>query len=344
MTRTNTRLLRTLVSALLGAGILAAMPSAFALNSFSKTWKSIYPASGTGDAGCAVCHGTSTSNLNAYGGSLCAAFSGSIPADVTTYLLAIESLNSDGDSTGSSNIQEINASAQPGWTTVTQLYSTDVATGCPAIGAPILPPATVPLPYDPPVNGDPVADPGGLYTGNVGVPVTFDGSASYDSDGGDIASYIWNFGDGSAGTGMLAEHTYTEAGTYGVSLTVVDDEGVSNTNTTTVTISAAGVLDLDIATFTVTKSVRIGKPISIQLAVNNPGTVLGQAIATVVGMMGDTEIYRWQLNVYDSIGGGTTTFAFPSYTPKAKGTITWTVTIADVDPDLDSAAAATVVK
>ncbi len=43
-------------------------------------------------------------------------------------------------------------------------------------------------------------------------------------------------------------------------------------------------------------------------------------------------------------GKGTTSFAFPSYTPAAKGTITWTATIADVDPDDDTTTATTVVK
>jgi hypothetical protein len=35
---------------------------------------------------------------------------------------------------------------------------------------------------------------------------------------------------------------------------------------------------------------------------------------------------------------------FPDYTPTTKRTIDWTVTIADVDPDVDMATATTVVK
>jgi hypothetical protein len=55
-------------------------------------------------------------------------------------------------------------------------------------------------------------------------------------------------------------------------------------------------------------------------------------------------IYNWRLNVYDYNGKGTTKFDFPDYIPTTKGTITWTATIADVDPDIDLVTATTVVK
>lgn len=97
---------------------------------------------------------------------------------------------------------------------------------------------------------------------------------------------------------------------------------------TTATISESA-LDLDIAALKVSGSVRIGKPIAIQLTVENPGVILGQAPATVVGTRSGVEVYRWTLNVYDYNG---------------KGTIAWTATIADFDPDSDAAAAITVVK
>jgi hypothetical protein len=334
-----------MVALLVGLGLLIAVSSVLALNQFLKTWEDHYPTSTSDNASCGLCHGTSNSNLNAYGKSLCDAFNGSLPADIVPALRAIEGLDSDGF--GGTNLDEIIAGSQPGWTAgqVNQLYAADVGGRCPAIGSPISPPSTVPLPYDPPVGGMPVAIPGGPYNGNVNVPVTFDGSASYDSDETNvIVSYDWTFGDGATGTGMAPQHTYTVAGTYTVTLTVTDDEGQTNTNSTTAVISGNAVLDLDIASFSVTSSIRVGKPVAIKLGVNNPGPALGQALATVKGTVGGVEVYNWSLNVYDSPGGKPTAFTFPNYTPKTAGTINWTVTIADVDPDMDTATATTIAK
>ena len=63
----------------------------------------------------------------------------------------------------------------------------------------------------------------------------FDGSGSSDS-GGSIAGYQWNFGDGTPGEGWLASHTYLQAGTYIVTLTVADDQGATATDTAQVVV------------------------------------------------------------------------------------------------------------
>ena len=76
-------------------------------------------------------------------------------------------------------------------------------------------------------NQPPIADAGGPYSGTAGFPVTFDGSASSDSDGS-IVSYSWDFGDGSTGTGVAPSHTYSAAGTFVVTLTVTDDDGATD--------------------------------------------------------------------------------------------------------------------
>ena len=54
--------------------------------------------------------------------------------------------------------------------------------------------------------------------------VLFDASSSADTDGL-IASYLWDFGDGSIGEGEGVSHSYSEPGTYHVTLTVTDDDG-----------------------------------------------------------------------------------------------------------------------
>ncbi len=65
----------------------------------------------------------------------------------------------------------------------------------------------------------------------------FDASASTDPDG-TIASYAWNFGDGTTGTGPTPSHPYATAGTYNVTLTVTDNGGATNATTQPVTPTA----------------------------------------------------------------------------------------------------------
>ena len=55
--------------------------------------------------------------------------------------------------------------------------------------------------------------------------VSFDASASTDVDG-QVATYAWNFGDGTTGTGIVRDHRYTAPGTYPVTLTATDNAGL----------------------------------------------------------------------------------------------------------------------
>jgi PKD repeat protein len=73
-----------------------------------------------------------------------------------------------------------------------------------------------------------------VYTTPVNQPVRFDASASYDPDG-EIVEYIWSFGDGEIGEGVVAEHAYSTAGASGwrprITLTVIDEDGGQNSRT-----------------------------------------------------------------------------------------------------------------
>jgi len=78
----------------------------------------------------------------------------------------------------------------------------------------------------------PVAIANGPYSGLVNKNITFDASNSYDSDGS-LVNYTWDFGDGKKCYNIKATHKYTTQGTYSVTLTVVDNDGLSDIDKTT---------------------------------------------------------------------------------------------------------------
>jgi PKD repeat protein len=71
-----------------------------------------------------------------------------------------------------------------------------------------------------------------------GLTCSFDGTGSSDPDG-TIASYAWDFGDGTTRPGAMVDHTYAAAGTYTVTLTVTDDDGATGQASQSVTVSQA---------------------------------------------------------------------------------------------------------
>jgi len=81
----------------------------------------------------------------------------------------------------------------------------------------------------------PVADAGGPYVWFINRSLFFDGSNSYDING-IIVNYTWDLGDSSIIYGKWISHSYSKAGVYNISLTVVDNDSLVNTNTTTATI------------------------------------------------------------------------------------------------------------
>jgi len=72
-------------------------------------------------------------------------------------------------------------------------------------------------------------------TVEVGTAIEFDGSGSSDSDGS-IASYSWDFGDGTTASGVAPTHAYESAGDYSATLTVTDDDGASSSDSIAVTV------------------------------------------------------------------------------------------------------------
>jgi PKD repeat protein len=81
-------------------------------------------------------------------------------------------------------------------------------------------------------------------------PVTFDanGSSLDGSTCGSACSYSWDFGDGSSGSGLVLQHTFTSSGVFNVTLTTTSlAHGTSNSTIRPIVIAAPA---LPVADFT----------------------------------------------------------------------------------------------
>ena len=74
-----------------------------------------------------------------------------------------------------------------------------------------------------------------------GQGVFFDASASVAPANNPITQFRWDFGDGGSGSGATTTHSFSNAGTYFVRLTVSDASGRSVATTQTVTVGAGAV-------------------------------------------------------------------------------------------------------
>lgn len=289
---------------------LAAAPPAHAFNSILNSWQSTYPNSTSDEnvaasgSACSLCHVPGNySQWNSYGWEL--AMNGRDFA-------AAEALNSDGDPTGASNLDEIMAGTQPGWTD----GPNNVINGG-SVTSTALPPGGITGSLDPLVaNQPPTANANGPYSGTVNIPVAFSSAGSTDPDGA-IMAYDWNFGDGSTGSGPTPSHTYNSTGTFSISLTVTDDAGDTDTATTTATIALGN-----------------------QPPVADPNGPYTGTAGTPVALDGsgstdpDGNIVAYNWNFGDGSSGSGMT---PSHTYAMQGTYNITLTVTDDSGAIDSA-------
>ncbi len=117
------------------------------------------------------------------------------------------------------------------------------------------------------VTGDPpVAALSGPASGGVGVDLNFSGEGSTDDY--EIASYTWDFGDGSTGNGRTVSHFWTTIGPKTVTLTVLDYAGQSSTATHTIQITGQSLVRTVpwqiIGNFEVPHDVISGKPTKLK--------------------------------------------------------------------------------
>ncbi|MEN8802284.1 MAG: cadherin-like domain-containing protein, partial [Thiogranum sp.] len=223
---------------------LAAAPQAQAFNQFLTAWQNAYPASTTdqtsGRNGCQVCHSDSNGEWNAYGDPLRAAVQGGTP--IGTAITDVEGVDSDGN--GDSNLTEINANSQPGWTVGAnnpifdsngnQIASIDAA----SIG--VQPPLDPVVGNQPPVAVDDAYSTAFETTLTVVAPGVLENDSDPDGDA-ITAVQQSNPANGTATLNADGSFTYTpNAGFSGDdTFTYVANDGTDDSNVATVTITVA---------------------------------------------------------------------------------------------------------
>jgi PKD repeat protein len=140
-------------------------------------------------------------------------------------------------------------------------------------------------------------------------PALFDASQS-TSTTGTIVQWLWNFGDGSTASGEIVQHTFRSPGTFGVTLTVIDSIGASNSITQNVVI---GQGTLPTATFvTSPTNPIIGQQVNFNAAQSRPAP--GRTIRS----------FDWDFGDGTSGSGSQTSHAYAS-----TGTFTVLLTVTD---------------
>jgi PKD repeat protein len=161
-----------------------------------------------------------------------------------------------------------------------------------------------------PPNVPPTAAIGSSGTGGQApYTVSFDGTGSSDPDGS-ITSYAWNFGNDRTATTPTASATYTQPGTYTVTLTVTDNQGATGTATRQIVVTGAP----NVVPNAVIRTVSVAG--TIPLTVNLSGGNSNDPDGTIVG-------YAWDLGNGQT---GTGAAIQAVYTEAGSYTVTLTVT------------------
>jgi PKD repeat protein len=158
----------------------------------------------------------------------------------------------------------------------------------------------------PPPQQPPSAAISGPTSARTGVPLTFDGSASTAGSAA-ISTFAWNFGDGGTANGASVTHTFTQAGTYHVVLTVTDANGQADNATQTVQIALP---DPPRAVIVAPSTARIGQIIDFDGSTSTSGSPIDR--------------YNWTFGDGGAAVGARVTYAYGQ-----AGTYTVVLTVVD---------------
>lgn len=147
--------------------------------------------------------------------------------------------------------------------------------------------------------------------GVIPASIQFDGSGSTSYNGASVASYTWDFGDGTPqASGPTQTHLFTVAGSYTVTLTVTDSNGLKDSATRAVSLTATD--QPPTATF-FWGAIDPSAPNKLNFDASGSADVDGQIVS-----------YGW--NFGDGISG---TGVFSAHNYAAPGTYPVTLTVTD---------------
>jgi Tol biopolymer transport system component/PKD repeat protein len=133
----------------------------------------------------------------------------------------------------------------------------------------------------------------------------FDAAGSFDSDG-TIASYLWQFGDGTSSSGPTAHHVYATGDPHTVTLTVMDDSGATGIVRKPVPANSAPVASFTVTcsgptcTFDASGSSDLDGTIASYVWSFGDGTVIGAGATVTHGYA--TGTFSARLVVADDVG------------------------------------------
>ncbi|MFC2078133.1 PKD domain-containing protein [Candidatus Bipolaricaulota bacterium] len=147
----------------------------------------------------------------------------------------------------------------------------------------------------------------------AGGTIQFNAVRSSDEDG-EIVSYVWDFDDGTDGSGMTVSHTFATVGTYSIYLRVTDDKGDFGETRKTIYVEAAAPAG-PTASFTATPTSGTS-PLAVTF--NATASTSPEGALTYAWTFGDGQVGTGQVTTHTYFSGTARTF-----------TATLTVTAAD---------------